>query len=186
MINKEFKNCKNLLEYYTKVKDLQEKHHGSTYTLVHDELATLLLSCISYTEFGVAQGGTLAIPCLLNIKKIRGYEIDLKHYNKASNYFENWTKENNIDFKIIKDNTVLCPIIDNVDLLYIDSFHYPDHLTKELNRHSHKVNKYIIIHDTNINKLRFAIENFIKYNRNWNIITDCKINVGFTTIEKIK
>jgi len=186
MINKEFKDCKELTEYYLLVKKLQEDHHGKLYTLVHDEIISLLNNCDSYTEFGVAQGGSLAIPCLLHIPKIRGYEIDLRHYNKARDYFEYHVKTRELDFKVINADTATCSIIDPVDLLYIDSFHYAKHLKKELNRHSEQVYKYIIMHDTNLTRLYYAIPEFLKENKNWEIRTKCTISVGFITIERIK
>lgn len=37
---------------------------------------------------------------------------------------------------------------DNIDLLYIDSYHSYTHALAELNLHAHKVNKYLVFHDT--------------------------------------
>ena len=179
MITKEFKNCKDLKEYYNKVLTLQQLHHGISYTLVHDELKRLLKNCDSYTEFGVAQGGTLAIPCLNGIKKVRGYEINLQYYNKASKYFDL-----DIDFKVINESTLTTSPIDEVDLLYIDSVHTCEHLTKELNRHAHNVNKYIVMHDTFSRQLMPSIKRFIEKNKEWKIITNCTDSVGFVSIAK--
>ena len=52
-----------------------------------------------------------------------------------------------IDFKFIQQD-VLKANITETDLLFIDTWHVYKQLTQELRLHSHKVRKWIILHDT--------------------------------------
>ena len=141
--------------------------------------------CNSYTEFGVNQGTTLAVALLGNIKKVRAYDMTLVPYNKAKHLFDDYSIQNSIDLKVFETDTLRCEI-DDVDLLYIDTKHYYDHLTKELSRHGHKAKKYIVFHDTVEGKgLDRAVKEFVQKNNGWKIITDCKLNVGFMSIKRI-
>lgn len=183
MITKEI-HCNSLQEYYDTLKELQEGRHGIQYTMVHNEIKKYLEECESYTEFGIMQGPTLALACLSGIKKIRAYDINLNWFNKAANLFNQYVIKNNIGFKVNKENTLICTI-DPVDLLYIDSLHEYNHLKGELTRHGSKIKKYIIIHDTTGRpKLVAAINEFLKVNPEWKKITECKENVGFTTLKR--
>jgi hypothetical protein len=54
-----------------------------------------------------------------------------------------------IDFKLtVQDSGAEDFVIDECDLLFIDSLHNGWHVKKELTNHAHKVKKYIIFHDT--------------------------------------
>jgi len=59
----------------------------------------------------------------------------------------NMATENRIDFKFIQQN-VLEANIAETDLLFIDTWHVYKQITQELRLHSHKVRKWIILHDT--------------------------------------
>ena len=60
----------------------------------------------------------------------------------------------NIKSKFILSNSVTADIGDNIDLLFIDTLHVYGHLKRELSAHFSKVNKYIIMHDTELFKNR--------------------------------
>lgn len=183
-------NANTLPEYYQKLCSLQmygyddREGHGEDYILVHNELTKLIKGCDSYTEFGINQGATLAAVILENPEVVRAYDIKLNRYNKAKDMFENYTVDNNIDYKIFQDNTLKCNI-NTTDLLYIDTVHIYSHLVQELKRHGHMVRKYIVFHDTAAQEeLKKAVEEYIERNSEWSIIIDCKINVGFMTIKR--
>lgn len=83
---------------------------------------------------------------------------------------------------------------DNVDLLFIDTLHSYNQLTKELELHSQYVNKYIILHDTTEFETRDegggpglwkAIEEFVEKNKNWKIKERFTNNNGLTVLEKV-
>jgi len=180
-----------LSEYYQKLCSLQingcnnREGHGEDYILVHNELKRLIKLCDSYTEFGINQGATLAAVVLENPKIVKAYDIKLDWYNKAKSIFENYASENNIEYEVFQDNTLTCNI-STTDLLYIDTTHLYSHLTEELNRHGHMVREYIVFHDTAAQEeLNGVVKEYVVKNKEWSIITDCKINVGFMTIKRI-
>lgn len=174
----------SLDEYYKQLYDLQVQGHGIEYMLVHKEIQKRIREgCNSYTEFGVKQGATLAAAILMNPEQVRAYDISLRGYNKAKHLFDQYIKNNNIDYKIFEKDTLSCHIT-RVDLLYIDTLHQYTHLKKELKLHGHKVNKFIIFHDTfKKPELQDAINEYIEHTP-WVIVENCKVNVGFITIEK--
>ncbi len=173
-----------LQEYYDSVYSLQASAHGTEYMLVHDEISKILKGCDSYTELGVNQGATLAIAVLNGIKNIKAYDIALTPYNVAAKHFNIYADENNINLGVHEADT-LTVALDDTDLLYIDTMHTYDHLSKELKLHGGAAKKYIIFHDTFAQSgLKQAVEEFVNKSAEWNIITDCQINVGFMTIQR--
>lgn len=173
-----------LQEYYDRVYDLQSEAHKPEYMLVHDEIKERIKGCDSYTELGVNQGATLAIAVLENIKTIRAYDIKLMPYNKAKHLFESYADTNSINYSAIETDTLQCTL-DSVDVLYIDTLHQYAHLTKELALHGSKVKKYIIFHDTAAQlELKKAVKEYVAVNKEWTIVTECDINVGFMTIKR--
>ena len=174
-----------LQEYYDRVYKLQSDAHKPEYMLVHDEIKKRIEDCNSYTELGINQGTTLAIPVLKGISTITAYDITLGPYNRAKGLFDEHAKQLDINYNVYEANT-LAINIDPVDVLYIDTVHLYDHLIKELALHGGKANKFIIVHDTFVNnkELKIAVEEYVDANKEWSVVTDCEINVGFMTIEK--
>jgi len=86
-------------------------------------------------------------------------------------------------------------VIEETDLLFIDTWHVYEHLTKELALHSDRVKKYIIMHDTTIFGekgeseghvgLWPAVEEFIARNKNWTIKERYTNNNGLTVLERV-
>lgn len=174
----------SLIEYYKKLYKLQADAHREDYMLVHDEICKCLKNCNSYTEFGINQGATLAAAVLATPNKVRAYDIKFGWYNEAHVLFSEYATINNIDYEVFEMDTLKCKI-DQTDLLYIDTRHRYSHLTKELQRHGPMVRKYIIFHDTYTHEgLRKAVQEYVEKNPEWEIVTDCKINVGFMTIKR--
>jgi hypothetical protein len=110
---------------------------------------------------------------------------------------------NNVYYQFILGDTTDIEI-EETDLLFIDTLHSYTQLKTELSLHSHKVKKYIILHDTesykytnedsigNIgtsskdkNGLLPALEEFLESNSNWKIreiFVNCN---GLTVLERI-
>lgn len=175
-------DANSLQEYYDKLCAIQSKRHGSDYLLVHNEIRELLKGCKSYTEFGIMQGTTLAVALLCNPDKVRAYDTRLKLYNKNKHLFEEYTKENNIDYSVFQENSLKCEI-EPTDLLYIDTLHVYEQLSQELNIHGKKVKKYIICHDTSAKpELKRAIKEYVRNKNDWEISKVCDKNVGFMTL----
>jgi hypothetical protein len=174
-----------LQEYYDSVYELQSTAHKPDYMLVHAEIKEKMKECDSYTELGVNQGATLAAAMLENPKIVRAYDISLMPYNKAKHHFESYAADYSINYNVVEGDT-LTSTLEQVDLLYIDTLHRYDHLTKELALHGNKANKYIIFHDTQAQRgLKQAVQEYVQKNPEWTIVTDCQDNVGFMTIGKI-
>lgn len=95
--------------------------------------------------------------------------------------------------------------IEQTDLLFIDTWHTYDQLRKEFELHAHKVNKYIILHDTTIygdspepgsyqgtvvplanpdKGLWPAVEEFLEANAEWQILERFHNNSGLTVLGK--
>ena len=62
-------------------------------------------------------------------------------------------KESNINMKFICENSIKCEIPET-DMLFIDTWHIYGHLKRELEIHHSKVRKYIVMHDTELDKIR--------------------------------
>lgn len=175
-----------LTEYYDKLCALQCGRHGADYILVHDEIRGRLRGCDSYTEFGINQGATLAAALLDRPKTVHAYDIRLGWYTEAAHLFTEYAVEHGIDYGVTESDTADC-IIDPVDVLYIDSLHEHDHLVKELAIHGDRVNRFIIIHDTHsYPELKMAVLEYVDNNKDWSVISECNVNVGFMTIGRLR
>lgn len=101
----------------------------------------------SIIEFGSYEGcstvGWLACAkkslLCVDIQKRPAFEEDL--YLKIA-------EELKIDFKFVKEDDLKFEFED-CDLLFIDTMHTEEHTYRELMTHAHKVNKYIVFHDSN-------------------------------------
>jgi hypothetical protein len=87
--------------------------------------------------------------------------------------------------------------IDETDLLFIDTLHNYDQLTKELALHGNKARKHLIFHDTTSYEwigesyrgrkergIWPAINEFLKANPHWSIKERYKNNNGLTILER--
>jgi len=61
--------------------------------------------------------------------------------------------ENNIHYQLILTDSAKVDFGEYTDLLFIDTWHVYGHLKRELENHCHKVKKYIIMHDTEVDKI---------------------------------
>lgn len=94
------------------------------------------------TEFGTGWScSTVALICGLP-KKIISYDIEDK---KIFDIIE-LAEKLNVEF-IFKQQSSTKDLIENTDLLFIDSLHTNEHFLQELHMHNKNVNKYIICHD---------------------------------------
>lgn len=118
---------------------------------------------------------------------------------------EEIAKEIGVDYKFIQAN-VLDIEIEQTDLLFLDTFHAYRQLSKELAKFHSKVNKYIILHDTETYKLtdetnyeelgeewkaqgiglQKAIDEFLEQHSEWKIKEVLKNNNGLTILERVK
>ena len=133
---------------------------------------------------------------------------DIEFVNKQA-------KKNDIKFTFVKADSATVDIPDRVDLLFIDTWHIYGHLIRELEAHHHKVEKYIIMHDTEVDKIEgecvrvkadleeesrksgysveelskgvgYAIVEFLeKHKDDWKVHMHYPYNNGLTVLERI-
>lgn len=70
-----------------------------------------------------------------------------EYYGATLKPIENRAKERHISFRFLKDDTRTMTI-EETDLLFIDTNHTYHQLQRELQNHSDKARKYIVLHDT--------------------------------------
>ena len=100
--------------------------------------------CSHITEMGVRWVSSTWPLIYSNPKKMISYDI-VK--NENVNEVINLASEYNIDYTFIEGD-VLNLDIEPTELLFIDTLHTYNQLYSELTKHSQKVSKYIILHDT--------------------------------------
>jgi len=171
----------------------QEK---STKSDINEHLQTLFeygSKCNHITEMGVRTGRStlswlMASPSTLvcyDLKKNKNFDLD--QYSK-------WASDQGTIFLFIEGDTRYVTIEDT-DLLFIDTLHTYDQLKIELSLHSGKVNKYIILHDTETfgfsgeikgsRGLQLAVDEFLSDNADWRLKEKYNNNNGLTILEKI-
>lgn len=96
-------------------------------------------------------------------KKMVG--IDIKKQIQADSIIQ-LAKNNGIDYEFIEADSISLSI-EETDILLVDSKHTYAHALKEMNKHSSKTKKYIIIHDTLMEEILKAINDFLKQNNLW-------------------
>lgn len=188
MINSKVDHCTTLEEFYNEICRQQEEAHGKYYCAQHDAIKKYLKLCNSYKELGTHQGGTAAAACLENPMSVELVDISLEKYSKSKTLFENYCKEHNIKLTTKEISSIDKKSTSRCDLLLIDSYHHPNHLTQELQLHSTYVSKYIILHDTSVlhgkqnDALYRAAELFTSGITPWQIIERDTRNVGYTVL----
>jgi hypothetical protein len=151
--------------------------------------------CDIIVELGVRTIVSTWAFLLGNPKKL--ISVDIKHPSEYKSndlsIVEEISKEMGIEFDFILSDsrTVNIP---ECDLLFIDTLHTYDQIKKELEVHSKKVKKYIILHDTQTfrtigevnNEVGIwpAVEEFLSNNPEWFIFEELKNNNGLTIIKK--
>lgn len=122
-------------------------YYKSTPSDINEHLVTLYeysKECSHITEMGVRACVSSWAFLYSKPKKMVSYDL-IRHPN--INTLCEVASENLIDFKFI-NNDVLSVDIEDTELLFIDTWHTYNQLSSELIKHSEKVKKYIILHDT--------------------------------------
>ena len=142
--------------------------------------------CNHITEFGVRTGVSTWAWLASRAQVIRCFDIQNVSNNLKFHYES--AKETKKDFTFTCVDTTADKLdIEETDLLFIDTNHTYEQCSKELKIHSHKVNKYLMFHDTTLcPELNKAIEEFLKDNLNWKVKEIFTNNNGLTVLEKTK
>jgi len=182
MIKGDFTHVKDLKQFYTEIRDLQETTHGDGYTAMHDEIISKAVECETYRELGTMQGATAACAAISGYKKLQLVDIDFGQFRPYKHLFEGYDVEMyEIDSKDPKLTT-----IGEVDLMVIDSYHKAYHTWEELKVHAPYVKKYILFHDTfkPTDSVQQAVNQFVMQNANWHIEKYDQRNVGYTCLKR--
>lgn len=208
-------NTKKMLEQTLQQKwDALNSKEGAFDPDLHTTLLRYAKECNHITEFGVRWVESTFSFLLGKPSKLVSVDVDHPsiHNDGASNLNQAiaYAEEYGIDFSFIQaDNLTLT--IEPTDLLFIDTEHSYLQLKHELNRHSGKVNKYIIMHDTETHDfvdshsygrrsllteidpgdytkcgLGLAISEFLEKNSNWILREKVTTGQGLTILERIK
>lgn len=141
------------------------------------------------TEFGMREGNSTTalmagLPRVLITYDHRA--VPLKPLVEAA-------AEARVEFIITRQNVLEAAPIEETDLLFIDTLHTFDQLTKELKIHGSRATRFIAFHDTHTfgktcqgkkggEGLLPAIGNFLKANRKWRLLYHTVKENGFTVI----
>ena len=147
-------------------------------------------------ELGVRNGLSTLSFLMSKPLKMTSYDIFITQIAKD---IERQALLENINFELIEGNSLEVDIPE-CDLLFIDTLHTHKQLWIELNNHSHKVKKYIILHDTvtyalfgggeegiikDSDGLMFSIVKFLVIDEGWKIKEHFTNNNGLTILERI-
>lgn len=184
-------NKTQLEQYFNKLQQTKSD--------INEHLQTLknyARMCDHITEMGVRS-------CVSTWSFISGYPKKLISYDITNppkhnlDNVKNTAKTIGVNFSFIKAST-LDVSIEKTDLLFIDTHHSYLQLSQELSKHANNVNKYIILHDTELfghvdqrNSppcekvgLLTALTEFLHTNKKWRIKEHYKNNNGLTILEK--
>jgi hypothetical protein len=181
--------------------------HKNTHSDINQHLETLYnlgKECSHITEMGVRWVSSTWPLVYSNPKKMISYDI-LKNPNITE--VINLCNEYSINYSF-EEKDVLQLEIEPTELLFIDTLHTYNQLIKELEIHSNKVSKYIVLHDTehfgrkdeviyehasNVIKetsstkegLMTAVEDFLltKLGQSWELFRVYKNNNGLTVLK---
>lgn len=191
-----------------KIKNYYDKYSKEV-SDINEHLPTLKKyaeECNHITEMGVRSGLSTVALLMGSPKKMISYDITDVAF-KIKNDLIKECNNKNIDY-IFEIGDTLKIDIEKTDLLFIDTLHTYNQLLYELNKHSKNVNNYIILHDTttfgykdeiiynhasdiiknnktNKSGLFNAILDFLKDNKNWEILEKYENNNGLTILKKM-
>lgn len=150
--------------------------------------------CNHVTEFGVRWVVSTYAFMAGRPRVIRSYDLEaIENFGIDSDYLKFLAYHNGIDFNFSVGNTLELDI-EQTDLLFIDTLHTYNQLKQELDIHNSKVNKFIILHDTetfgtigenNEVGLWPAVEEFLNENPNWVLHRRYTNNNGLTILRRI-
>ena len=176
---------------------------------INEHIPTLIeyaSECDTITEMGVR--GITSTWAFLGAapKRLISYDMeDPSHYGSNIQTVYDVAKQYGLNFSFTKAD-VLKIDIEETDLLFLDTWHAYDQLKAELERHSSKAKKYIIMHDTTSYEQRDepltsgntfegekssgkglwpAITEFLEANNEWQLHKRYTNNNGLTILKRI-
>lgn len=168
--------------------DLQQKLNQLHHTDIACHLnymSELSRNCTHVTEFGTRSIVSAWAWLKGGPEKIICYDIkDPNEYVSGSKEeFSRACVAHDVEFVFKKESTTEAETIEDTDLLFIDTIHTYDQVSKELDMHAHKTKKYLCGHDTEIEEVRDAFDHYVK-NKRFKKIYDESCCNGFICYEK--
>lgn len=157
-----------------------------------EKLYELAKECDHITEMGVNEVNSSWSFLNAKPKKLICIDITFEYAYKKQGFgnhiwlesLKELSKKQNVELVLIEKSTLDIEI-EETDLLFIDTLHTYDHLRKELDLHSNKVRKYIVLHDTVLfPELNISIAEFLQKNKNWTVHERIISNPGLTILKK--
>jgi hypothetical protein len=164
--------------------------------------------CEHVTEMGTRFAVSILALLIANPKKVVSIDLNYHFYEKFENETKEFAEKCGTDFDFVIAD-VLKTDIEKTDMLFIDTLHTYNQLSKELRRHESNVNKWIVLHDTVTygqtdeifysnglisdevsndivvkTGLYTALSDFLEENKNWKIKEHYVNNNGLTVIER--
>lgn len=93
--------------------------------------------------------------------------------------------EQGTKFEFIHQDSIVIDLASPIDVLFIDTLHLYSHIVKELWRHSHNVQKYIIFHDYLIPEVSACIHDFL-YNTEWDWAEINGEGTGLAVLKRVR
>jgi len=146
-------------------------------------------SCKIVTELGIDSASATLAFLNSGCKKVYSYNVVISPNARS---VEQAAKEDGKFFKLINKDSLKVKI-DKTDLLFIDTDHWYGQIKAELEHHHSRVNKWIMMHDTetfglinpfdNRPGMKAAIYEFLTAHPEWEIKEHFEIGHGLTILE---
>lgn len=158
---------------------------------INEHMKTLFnyaIPCDHITEFGTREGNSTI--AFLFSSPLNLVSYDLNECPNAEVFC--MAKDVNTRHEFVKADTREVDI-DETDILFIDSEHTYDCISKELKRSGNQARKYIMIHDTELFRDKGerdqpgiwpAIQEFLEANKHWRIKDHFTNNNGLTVLAR--
>lgn len=174
---------KKELTAYEQLQDSLEKRTNTDMVGHYATLIRLGSQCEHITEFGVRTGNSTACWVLARPTTLVCVDLSLQPLTDGE-IFDKAVKEVGINFTLKEADTRELDI-EETDLLFIDTEHTPEVLSKELERSGNKARKFIVFHDTvYFPDLWKAINPFLEKNPQWSIKEQHNNCYGLTVLER--
>ena len=179
---------------------------------INEHLPTLrkyASQCEHVTEMGTRFAVSTHALLIGKPKKVVAIDLNRHFYQPYENDVNLFAESCGVDYTFIEVD-VLNMDIEQTDMLFIDTLHTYNQLSKELRKHEKSVNKWIVLHDTvtfgerdedfyrngkineDISKqevtkrgLYTALMDFLEENKNWVVKEHFTNNNGLTIIERV-
>ena len=182
----DYKDCTNITECAERSIEGLAEIYWKEYPEYIRQLPSILKNCESYRELGTNQGGSASVALLQKLKYYELIDKSFKNFNPIKKYFDEYTKENNIEICYREMSSLEVNTIVKTDFILIDSVHKYNHVTKEIKKYEPLTKKYMMFHDTiSYPGVREAVISFLTENKHWKIVEEQTVTPGYIVLGRI-